>query len=694
MNAVLKNYLFTKKIFVSESEIVDKNECLPTLISLANLFAIRITDGLEIVTKDMIKTASEQLGINVPEPFYRGFPESVTKLTNDQLLLDQVIHYVMTYGLGNFDEAGHSLFEDAFERLAFTEDAEIKNYVVLTESDAIDALESYVDGMLKSSRPLNEAQYAVVRAFLEEYAFGRGYKIKECPCKDTVVRLLYETKDVNYAKLMQLPDVIKLVDYINFRYYGNENITALNFKNQDRKFVEKVINYLFAQKSVNQRDCFEKKAVWCGLLHHIHFNPVNKAAERFAKKIRADKCNLSVYSLFEKYMADHNIKEAVAYLKREKGNGAVARNMNYLLSRCSSEDDVQCVISALDTPNLTIIVQMLIQYMNYREEGTRIFKFVRHNSMSVHVEKEEEAKRRKSALSSEVREMVTEKLKNLMNEILKEKKIGKVYVSESMKKIALPLQDATSTVGVGILPRGTRLAIPEGKKVRAFTYWERVHDIDLSCFGVDKNGQRTEYSWRTMAFRTGALLDDGTDLVFSGDETSGYHGGSEYFDVDIDKMKVNNPDMRYLVFCNNVFTSGVTFDRCFCKAGFMLRDKLDSGEVFEPKTVKSSFAVTGNNTYNIMFAIDLVTKEFVWLNISMNSMESVAGNSEMDFINEYINILSVINVYDLFTKMATEIVDDPKEADVIVTDEELEDVNESKEVIRSCDYEKIKAYIG
>ena len=61
-------------------------------------------------------------------------------------------------------------------------------------------------------------------------------------------------------------------------------------------------------------------------------------------------------------------------------------------------------------------------------------------------------------------------------------KLGRVYVSPDMYNIALPLQENTSNGGYGVLPKGSRIHIEEGKKIRAFTYWEKVNDIDSALF--------------------------------------------------------------------------------------------------------------------------------------------------------------------------------------------------------------------
>ena len=163
--------------------------------------------------------------------------------------------------------------------------------------------------------------------------------------------------------------------------------------------------------------------------------------------------------------------------------------------------------------------------------------------------------------------------------------------------------------------------------------------------------------------------------------------------VDIKKFKEEHPNVKYLVFCDNVYTSGVTFDKCICKAGYMLRDVKDSGQVYEPKTVKTSFAIDGNSRFAYLFAIDLNANDFIWLNVARDSYEAIAGTTSFEFITKYFDMTSVMNVHELFSMMASEIVDDVTDAEVIVSDKAT-DVVRDVEVIRSFDTEKILALMN
>lgn len=210
-----------------------------------------------------------------------------------------------------------------------------------------------------------------------------------------------------------------------------------------------------------------------------------------------------------------------------------------------------------------------------------------------------------------------------------------------------------------------------------------MNDIDLSVFALTEDGNRREFSWRTMSrHQSGAI-------TYSGDETSGYLGGSEYFDINLPEFKARYSEYRYLIFCDNVY-SGKNFNECFCKAGYMLRDWEDSGQVYEPKTVKSAYRINCESTFAYLFGIDLLTNEFIWLNIAKDGNSRVAGDTTLSFLTDYFHLTEIMNMYDFFSMMAEKIVDDPMEADVIVTDHEIEGAVEA-EIIREYDFEKIRA---
>ncbi|MBQ7308022.1 MAG: hypothetical protein IJW82_05800, partial [Clostridia bacterium] len=538
MEDIFKKYLFEKHILVNDFDSEPENS-FEVLFTFANKLNIKIVKGQELADLRLFKFAAEEIGINVPEPFYRGFPKSVRALSKEELLFDQLLHYTVTYGLGNFSEAGHSLFEETMEKIAFKESTKIKEFIIVNKEDGEKELERLMNNLLLSSRPISAIQYLLLRNYLTTTKMT----IEKCNCKDTLVQLLIDTKDTRYCDLLNLNDIIKVVEQLNFKFYENMNIKFLNLKNQDRKFISACID-ICVNKKFKLQDCFEKRAFWCGILHHIHYKPKTKLAINFVESMRYGK-NCSAYSKFEKAISEGNIKLAVDILKNEKGVSVILRNLNYIVSRCKNDEDLEYLLKEIKTTNNILIIQNLIQYSNYKKGKQRVFKFTKFNRLKMHQETSKEFKNRQSFVSEENCQKISKMLNENLASNLKGK-LGKVYIEDGMENIALPIQETTSMGGFGILPKGSLLKIEDAKKVRAFIYWEKVNDIDLSVIGLTENLKQREFSWRTMASKQSDAI------TFSGDETSGYNGGSEYFDIDINKFKKVHKDTRYLIFNANV----------------------------------------------------------------------------------------------------------------------------------------------
>lgn len=676
MHEIYKDYLFEKHILVSNGNLEDKN-AFEVLFALAHFFGVKIIKGRKLVNYEMIGELSKRFGENVPEPFYKGFPRSVRELTTEELLFDQLLHYSETYGLGDFEESGHSVFEKDFERIAFQEDTVIKEFAVQTEEEAEETVQIIVNNLLAGSRPLSERQYALSLAYILDH----DEVVLDIVSKNTLVRLLIDTKRLSLADKMNLSDVMKVVDELNYRNYNNSNPKKLNLKNQDRKFLTEVLDRMFQGDRCDIRTCYEKKQLWNGFLHHIHYQPENEAASVFVRAMR-EKGNESVYSEFEKLLRDNKRQEAAKLLLEKKGTSVLLRNLDYIISRMDGEEAESFLSGFPKDCSVLILLQLLFRYESVSWGKGRTFRFSRYNLLKVHTETPKEQDRRQSRISEEQIKTLKSVIRSNLNERLKNR-LGKVYVDPAMKNYALPLSESTSQGGFGVLSKGSRIHICEGKKLRAFTYWEKVNDIDLSAFALTEEGRKKEFSWRTMAAQQSGAI------IFSGDETSGYHGGSEYFDINIPEFKVRHPEYRYLVFCNNVFT-GITFSKCFCKAGYMLRDEDDSGEIYEPKTIETAFLVDCESTFAYLFGIDLEKNEFIWLNQARNSNAQVAGSTSLTFLLDYFHTTEIFNVYDFFKMMAEEIVEDPMEAEIVVSDHETAYADDA-EMIREYDFEKIRA---
>lgn len=676
MKQLYRQFLFAKGILVSERPAEHPAE---TIVALAAKFGVHVTDGAAYADAGLLSFVADELGYYIPDAFYKGFPETVRALSPTALLLDQLIHYFQTYGCDDFRKAGHALFEADITRTACREHGEEKCVVILPEREAEVVLAESIANLFAGSRPLAPLSYEVVRTY-----FADGNPLPEvCTCKDTAIRLLLDTRNLAFADFLMLSDVIKLVERMQYQLYKSDDCKKLNFKNRDRVFVTNVIYALFAAGKCNVDACFERKKLWCGLLHHIHFVPKTPDMQTFAAQMRGCE-NHSAYAEFERHMRARNIAAAVRELAARKGDAAVLRQLNYIVSRTESDAEIDMVLATIKMQNPIVLLQLLLSYGSYNADAQRTFVFTSHNRATVHRETEAEQASRRSRLSAAQVARLSKAIEAALADCLRGR-LGKVYIHPDMARITVPLGESTKNSGYGVLPRGSRLALPDGKVLRFFTYWEKVNDIDLSLIGMDESGVQTEFSWRTMYEK------QSEEIAFSGDQTSGYNGGSEYFDVDLTRFMQKYPAIRYLVLCNNVYSSS-TFDACTCRAGYMLRAEPNSGEIFEPKTVKSAFTVAGDSTFAYLFGVDLTTREFVWLNTMAEYRSHVAGTTSLAFLLPTFTVTHTMHLARLFSMLATEVVADRDDADVWLSDTDTTD-RADVTVIRSCDFDKILAIL-
>lgn len=683
MKETFKKYLFDKNILVNDGA-EEKDEELESLLCTALMakYGYNVVSGVELMSKPVFDYVAKQIDFKPTEPFYRGFPESVKKLCPEECLFDQLWSYYKTYGLDDFSEEQHSVCESPVERIALLKSFTTKNVKILNEKDAEKELKSLLQGLCDQTRPMNEYQFEVLVEAIREYDMF-AFKFASA---NTAIKVLLETRDLRYAEKysapLELSHFPKIVEELNYKVYRNNDIKKLNLKNQDRKFLINVLKILITNSyndfnlisDYQMAVCVEKRAIWKGILYHLHYKD-DRLSFIYSSKV------FSGMSEFEWFMAGENTYGAASILKYRKGASAVLRNLDYIVSRTKEFSEVEKVLDLLTEDFNPIILMQLIQHYNdynRKPNEARSFSFNKFNMKRSHRETGEEVKRSKSHLDElEVRNL-RDYFTKAFYELIGKKKAGKVYLEDGMKDITIPLDMATSNGGIGCLPTGSRMAIPNGAIIRAFTYWEKVNDVDLSCWLVDKDfNSLKEFNWSEWSNIRNYRYQTNWDLKavnFSGDQTSGFNGGSEYFDIDIDKVMETYSTSRYMIFFNNIY-SGVKFKDVFCKAGYMLRDRFNSGEVYEPKTVQTAFNITADSTYCALFAIDLQNREMVWLNQNVYSNARCSFAEDNSWVKKYLNLAKYLNVYKLFENVGTG-VNNPQECldkdDYIITKEPID----------------------
>ena len=145
-------------------------------------------------------------------------------------------------------------------------------------------------------------------------------------------------------------------------------------------------------------------------------------------------------------------------------------------------------------------------------------------------------------------------------------------------------------------------------------------DIDLSCDfltseyrglkHVSYTNLRTEYA------------------CHSGDYTDAPRpiGACEFIDINIERARQSG--VRYVVMQVHGYTNTNFCDMEYLDAGWMEREDLNSGEVFEPSLVENRINLTGKTRCAIPLIIDIQEKEVIWTDIAITSHAYFPANLE------------------------------------------------------------------
>lgn len=227
--------------------------------------------------------------------------------------------------------------------------------------------------------------------------------------------------------------------------------------------------------------------------------------------------------------------------------------------------------------------------------------------------------------------------------------LGNVWIDDKLQTQIVPFAMRAASKSLRTIARGSRMALPEGSTVRFFLWWKNGTgrtDIDLSAVTISPD-------FRYLGGVSYFNLRDGGDAAHSGDITNAPNGACEFIDMQIESMFKRG--IGYVAMCINSFTHQPFCNLPECFAGWMMRSKPQSGEIFEARTVQDKVDLTADTQAAIPVIIDLGRREVVWTDMaltsqSLNNVYSSRGN--LASLTKAIIGLNRPTLYDLFTMHA------------------------------------------
>lgn len=680
MNEILlrrKNKVIIKKGNITEPN----NQYIATIMAnvgtLGYTFSKELFETLQTLTKEdlqkfyleLIPMLKTLVGADVVyKPMYPNFPKSVMEADYLDLYINAIIHY-WSYG---------TLYpvEKKNERLPLFEETKVKVIDLGTEDDLQDIFNNLCQSKTSISQTDKEDLEWIFKHMNVKFP-------EEIPLKENVAligKLYLENYPLATSKDIQkyfktATDVLRLITAMSDGDISLATNTKFrSFKRKERKLLLELLQGCGAI----EEDMLRYKNKWIRVGERLHPSEYNEV--QFGKVIVAfnklrNNIKIETFSgKVTKAIETEDYKTALKLLQKRPGE--LARKLDQLLRNATDKNSVintfKDVASEVSTP---VLLQVKEHFAHRTEKlESRVF-FPKGNLARCHC-----IENTLSDIDEKYCNAIVKICENALIEIYKSKDfLGNVYLSEEFKNYIVPFSQRSASKALKTIVRGSKLSIAENTKaLRAFIWWTNMDnnsrvDIDLSAAIFDENWNYMEHVSYTN------LRSDKYNSCHSGDITNGGsvdgNGVSEFLDIDIDS--VVKYGARYVVYQVFSYTSQKYSDMPHAMFGWMSREDVNSGEIYEAKTVEQKMDLTSQSTVCIPVIFDCVNREVIWcdINLSLSGCHSNYGgnNLESNLYGVAATCYSMVNMskpnlydlIDLHVRARGLRVDNKEDADVI-----------------------------
>lgn len=622
--------------------------------------------GVELL--DFIENQSDfQINYNM---MYPNFPEQVMKMNDFELYSNALIHYW----------SGGTLMPEYEKEKRFP--LIDRNTLKVIDTGNEKDLEKIMSNLVKSEVSLAYHTLDDITAYYNDEGWFKALKC-DIPNKENLSYYCAKSIDKNPKGDKYLEKNIKTAtDVLRIAVALSDGDRSLSEQNAFRKFKrpEKrtLLNLLNSCKNLEEDmwrrpEEFKRLAAYLGARDYPYFKEANKAFESVSKGEKP----LFYNGRVEKAFYEKDLDDVLSLLSQRPGE--FARKLDRSLR--SFPEQMYTVLNAFTNKKVinkvpvSTLLQIREKYL-HEDPEYRIF-FPKGN-----ISKSYNLKDERKPLDKAIKQRVVGACEYSLIERFKNKDfMGKVYLNPEFKNHNVPFALRSSNDSKVTMSRGSSAPIKENAEiVRAFIWWTNNQggyscDIDLSSVLYDKEWGYIEHvSWTNL--KSDCAVHSG-DIVSGGPKDG--EGVSEF--IDINRKKLKNNDIAYVVFQVHSF-SGQNFGSLSnCKFGWMEREDMKSGEVYEPKTVKQSMDLVTANTSVVPVIYDVNNNKFIWADMTIGFKGERQNRVENTLSRGAAACYSVINMkkpnlYDLIDMHVIargEYTDNKDDADIIFNMEKEKD---------------------
>lgn len=557
----------------------------------------------------LIATLKKQNGSDKEyKPFYINFPLDIDKYSDWDLYMNAFMHYL----------TGGKLipYQETKERMPLFEDSNL----IILELGKMEDLIEIRDNLLSSKTSLSESDKNDLILLLNNISVNE-YPLPEITYKEIlcmVFKWYLNNKPIeeSYKIIKQLRTITDVLRVAVALVDGDISLSDKNFR-FSKKFSRTIQRFFFTamENASNQEDDMKRNEyLWKNFSSCTNISDYkNRFPKTYNTFFKLWNGKLKNYNSKLQEAFDNKDRERVIELLKQRP-GEFARHLDYVLR---SFDDKDQVVDSFDEIAEKISTPVLLQLMTFyqhrnKERDSRIF-FPKSSLQKAYV-----VTNNLLDIEEKYAEKIVESCKQSLIDIFNTKEpLGSVFISDSIKGYVIPQSQRSASEGKKIITRCSRFPFTKNN-IRMFINWQNIldengsedsTDIDLSCsFLNDKYELIKRISYTN-------LKED--FAVHSGDYVDAPRpdGACEFIDIDLEAARKEG--IRFAVMQVYAFTFISFCDMEYLDVGWMERNNLDCGEVFEPSLVQNKINILGNSSCSIPLVIDLEQKEIVWLDLAV-----------------------------------------------------------------------------
>ena len=592
---------------------------------------------INIFYNNLIKQLQIMTGSDkIYNPMYPNFPKEVMETDDARLYLNAMVHYL----------SEGTLIPDIEKKEKFPL---IENFdlITLTLYNDTEVHEMFTN-LMQSKTSLSKQDYNDIEIYFEEYTTS-AIVPSEIPYKETMAEV---TKCIlNYCPnseellthyIRTATDVLRILTALsNGDVSLSDNTKYKSMPRKYRRLFLSILNNLDDEQRIE--DMYRYKNKWLRLGEILHpsekqnkmkYTAVAYDFMRLRHNIKINTFNTQV----EENLKYGNISEVVRLLKKRPTE--FARRLSQLLNDSINPNQV---LKDFDTianqVSFSVLLNLQKYFISYQKNRYKLRVFFPKGQTSKIYAIKNNKRRLSEDLLAETIAVINKAL------FMQEKKITSLYIDNNMGKYKIPTQQRSANSAIKTYTKGTRISVNSDLTTfRPFIWWTNSKngntvDIDLSAGFYDKDWKMIkDCSWANLRpYGTNMETFGKYDVlaVHSGDFVNGgpYNGNgvSEFIDMNFETLKNNN--IRYVMITVQNYLN-LPWKDIPCKFGWMERNN-DTGEIFEPLTVKNLVNITSETSTCVPIIIDIITNEIIWV--------------DMSIVNKYIHVNTIENAQNSLT---------------------------------------------